>query len=587
MNKGEWNLDVLYPGIDSEAFQSDFKKLGARIEMAQVLADNLEQKSPLETLKSILTFENDLYLLIWRMGTYLSLRQSVNTADSEVVNWLGRYQTLLTGMTGPLTVVDAWISKQNLEELSEQSEQVKEHLFILKEIQENDRYKLSEKEEILAAKLRVNGSSNWEDLQSYLTSTLQVEYRGEKLPLSQVRNLAYSDDATVRKEAYEAELASYEKIKDAVAFSLNSLKGEVNLMSSARGYDSPLAMTLQRSRLKKETLDALWEAIREALPAFQRYLKAKARYLGHFGGLPFYDLFAPLGKAEKRYELQDAKDFIVANFGSFDAELADMAKTAFEENWIDFFPRKNKVGGAFCANMPFVKQSRILTNYDYELGDVITLAHELGHAFHGQQIQDQSILNTDYTMPVAETASTFCETIVKNAALREAGKQEQLKLLDATLCDLTQIVVDIYSRFLFESEVFARRKEEFLFAPMLEEIMVEAQKKAYGEGLDADFLHPFAWIAKSHYYSASLNFYNFPYAYGGLFALGLYNQYRKEGADFVPKYKKLLKATTVASCEDVAMMAGMDVTRKQFWQASLAEVKAMIAQLLPLLGEGG
>ena len=217
-------------------------------------------------------------------------------------------------------------------------------------------------------------------------------------------------------------------------------------------------------------------------------------------GLPWWDLFAPLGESHKTYTLEEAKEYLVNHFRKFSDDLADMVIEAFEEEWIDFYPRSGKVGGAFCANLPFIKQSRVLTNFSGSLSDIITLAHELGHAYHGLNIQDHLPLNTEYSMPVAETASTFCESLIMNAAIEDADKEEKIVLIESQLQDTTQIICDIYSRFLFESAVFEKSKDSFLFSKDLEELMIETQKEAYGNGLDHNYRHQYMWINKSDYY---------------------------------------------------------------------------------------
>ncbi|MBR4185530.1 MAG: M3 family oligoendopeptidase, partial [Clostridia bacterium] len=397
-------------------------------------------------------------------------------------------------------------------------------------------------------------------------------------------NLAYDPDPAVRKDAYEAELACYGSIKEAVAFALNSIKLQTITECEIRGYDSPLDKALKNSRMKRETLDALIGAMEEYLPKFWQYLRAKAKALGHENGLPWYDLFAPMGKSDRTFTVEETKEALLSFFTPFDAELAGMIRRAFDENWIDFWPHEGKVGGAFDAGVPSAKQSRVLTNFAGSFSDVITLAHELGHAFHDQQVFTHSILNQDYTMPVAETASTFNEVVANNAARAMAEtKEEKINLLESELTDACQIICDIFSRYLFETSVFENRSEEFMNADRLSELMLEAQKKAYGDGLDPDCLHPFMWLCKGHYYSGDLSFYNFPYAFGGLFARGLYAKYKKEGAAFVPVYKELLHATSVNDVEDTAKIAGIDLTDKAFWEAGLASLAEEIDELCALL----
>ena len=262
-------------------------------------------------------------------------------------------------------------------------------------------------------------------------------------------------------------------------------------------------------------------------------------------------------------------------FRGFDKELADMVAKAFDEAWIDFYPRSGKAGGAFCAIVECLGESRILANFDGLFGDIVTLAHELGHAFHNQCINSHRSLNKEYSMPLAETASTFNECVVMAAAIRDAKDDgERLALIESQLQDITQVICDIYSRYRFESMVFQRREAEFLNAGTLCDIMTEAQKRSYGDGLDQSVMHPYMWVCKSHYYGPT--FYNFPYAFGALFARGLYAQYERDGAAFVPKYKKLLYTTPVASAEDTAKVADIDLTDKEFWRAALKTVADQI-----------
>lgn len=367
---------------------------------------------------------------------------------------------------------------------------------------------------------------------------------------------------------------------------MNSLKLQTINECALRGFSSPLDQALHASRMKRETLDALLSAMQEYLPVFWKYLRAKSAYLGHDGALPWWDMFAPIGKSDAVFTTESARDYLLQVFSGFDSQLHDMVERAFNEAWIDFFPRTGKVGGAFDCGIPAVRQSRVLTNFSGSFSDVVTLAHELGHAFHDQQVFPHPAMVQDYTMPVAETASTFNEVLVGAAAIAAAPDTEtELGLLEAQLSDATQIICDIYSRFLFEDSVFAHRSEEFMNADRLCELMLEAQKTAYGDGLDSVTLHPYMWLCKSHYYGMS--YYNFPYAFGGLFARGLYAEYRRRGAEFVPVYKQMLAATTHTDVEECARIAGIDLTDKAFWEAGLSSLAEQIERFCTLAAAHG
>ena len=449
---------------------------------------------------------------------------------------------------------------------------------------------LSEKEEILASKLSLVGSSAWSDVQSNLTSNLMIKVKGfkERMPLSAVRNLAYSSDANVRKNAYMAEIKAYKEVDASVAMALNNIKREVNIMMPLRGYTSALEKTLKQSHMSLETLNAMIDAIKEEAPRFRDYFKLKAKALGHKGSLPFYDLFAPIGAFTKQYSFEDAKDEVLSVYRSFSESLYQMGKKAFENRWIDVLPHEGKVGGAFCAGLDNHVESRILTNFTGSLSDVQTLAHELGHAYHGQVIQENAPLNRDYPMPLAETASILCQTLMAKKMISEMeNPMEKLTVLEVSLQEDSQCVIDILSRYLFETSVLETPVEQPLSAENMCELMLKAQDESYGDGLDKKYRHPYMWLCKGHYYSAGLNFYNWPYAFGLLYGKGLYKQYIKNKEEFVKNYDQMLRNTGMMSVEDVAKAMNIDVTKKEFWIESLKFIEEDIDLFEKLLKETG
>lgn len=577
-----WNLNPIYTGFDDPRFEEDLQALRRTVRDLEELTQHLTGDSA-ALLKRGLTLQEQLQELAEKLLCYAELRQAACTTDAEAGSKIGKIMGVYSDSAAPVAAFEGWLAAiPDLDSLIASDPLFEEYRFILERKKLGSLHLLPGIGEKVMAKLKISGSNAWAELQQYLTSTVKVTYRGEEINLSAVRNLAYSAEAEVRKDAYEAELACYRSIEDSVAYALNSLKLETLNECELRGYESPLARTLEQSNMEKKTLDAMFAAIDQKLPMFRRYLKAKAHALGYENGLPWYDLFAPMGKSSTRFTTQDARDYLVELFSHFDDELSGMVARAFDEEWIDFYPRSGKAGGAFCSGVSCIGQSRILTNFDGTLGDVVTLAHELGHAFHNQCIADHRPLNHDYSMPVAETASTFNECVVMNHAIAQAADDaEKLNLIESQLQDVTQIIVDIYSRYRFEDAVLRRRKEEFMGAEELCRIMLQAQADSYGDGLDSALRHPYMWLCKSHYYGST--FYNFPYAFGGLFARGLYAKYAQEGASFVPIYKKLLHTTTVATTEDAAKVAGIDLTDKEFWLSALAEVEEKIDMFCALV----
>lgn len=578
-----WNLDPIYKGFDDPNFEKDLTALKDIAQRSEQFAKQLDTISPLEGLRKGIALEEEATALAGNLGLYASLRQAANTKDADASSQMGRIMAAYSSLAAPTAEFHAWAAKlPNLIELVRADENLREYEYLFCNIKDDSRYLLSGKGEQIMAMLSLSGGDAWSELQQYLTSTVPVDYRGTKTNLSAVRNLAYDPDPQVRKDAYKAELACYAQIRDAVAYALNSIKLETISQCRIRGYASPLERTLKSSHMEKATLDAMFAAMDEYLPVFWKYLRVKGKALGHENGLPWYDLFAPMGRASTRFTTQQARDYLVSLFSQFDREEADMIARAFDNAWIDFYPRDGKAGGAFCAEAHSIGESRILTNFDGMLTDVVTLAHELGHAFHNQCILPHRVLNRDYSMPVAETASTFNECVVMASAIRSArDDEERLALIESQLQDATQIICDIYSRYRFETMVLENREEQFMNADTLCDFMLTAQKQSYGDGMDANCLHPYMWVCKSHYYGST--FYNFPYAFGGLFARGLYALYEKEGASFVPKYKKLLYTTTVASAEDTAKVAGIDLTDREFWRGALQTIADQIERFCAIV----
>ena len=572
----EWSLKEIYPSFESEEFQRDFE----RFSNFREVFNGLTLEDNLESIKAAIAALEEFSVLSSRLGNYINLTLTANTTDETANKYRTLFGNAYAALNSAYTKVYKFIGSVETDITAD--ENLKDYEFYFAEAKQQYKHLLSDELEDVIAKFSISGGDGWEQLFEAMTSGVEGEFKGEKVTLSEIRNMAYDADAAVRKEAYETELKMYDTIKEPIAFALNNIKQQVLTETSLRGFESPLEQTLEASRMSRQTLDALLEAIREYLPQFRAYLKHKASLLGHENGLPFYDLFAPIGESSRRFTIEESKEFLLENFKGFSDDLAQMTKEAYENNYIDFLPRKGKVGGAFCSNLPFIKQSRILTNFSGSLSDVVTIAHELGHAYHGLHIENHRVLNQEYSMPVAETASTFNENIVMNTVISEASDAEKVALLESQLQDTTQIIVDIYSRYLFESAVFENREKSFMFSKDLEQLMLDAQKEAYGDGLDPDAMHPYMWACKPHYYSSGLSFYNFPYAFGGLFSKGLYAIYQEQPEGFVEKYQELLRATTVTSAEDTAKVLGVDVEDSAFWKKALAQVADNIEQFIAL-----
>jgi pepF/M3 family oligoendopeptidase len=501
------------------------------------------------------------------------------TTDSRnqlAMKTLSEFEQASLPMNQLLTQFTAWFGKiaPKLDKVIAHNKSAADHACMLREAAEQSKYLMSEAEEALAAELTLSGGNAFQKLQGTVTSQLSVDFeldgKPQKLPMPALINLRTHPDETTRRRAYEAENQAWETVKETLAASLNAVKGETNTLNKKRGRKDAIHSSLDEARIDRKTLKAMLTAMQDSFPMFRKYFNAKAKKIGK-EKLAWWDVYAPVGKADKVYSFEEACEFILENFEQFSPELAKFAKRAFDNNWIDAEQREGKRGGGFCMEIQGVKESRILCNYDGSFDGVSTLAHELGHAYHNECAYqaNKTVLQQITPMTLAETASTMCETIVTEAALSSTqDPQEELAILEAQIQNAAQIVVDIYSRYLFEKEVFERRAKSELSADDFNDIMERAQKEAYGDGLDERYLQKFMWTWKPHYYSSS--FYNYPYTFGLLFATGLYAIYKQRGAEFVEDYKNLLASTGEETAAKLAKRFGIDITKRKFWDDSLA-----------------
>lgn len=576
-----WDLSKLYSGFDDPKLIADASAAFEQVASIRAMIAKLPGDAPAENLAAVVRAMQSAAGLQIKISefAYLTLAVDANCEParafySRVIDLNAEWAQLNSALSRYLGGAD------DLEAQIESNSLLAEHAFMLRELKKDAAHVIDPAVEPAVLKMQMTGGTSWEQLRDQLDSNLMIPFeqdgREVQLPLSAIRGLANSPSADVRRRAYEAELAAYPRIEIPMAACLNGIKGEALTLCELRHYDSVLDTALDASRMDRATLDALLSAMRKSLPMFRRYFRLKARLLGYDGGLKFYDLCAPVGEAGQKYTLDEARDMLVELMGRFSPRMAGLIDRAFRERWIDAYPREGKQGGAFCSGVHPLGISYVMTNFEGSYSSVSTLAHELGHAYHSSCLNDASVLMCDYPMPLAETASIFNETLLMEKTLETAGDATKLTLLEQQIGDAAQVVVDILSRYLFETEVVERRKDHPLSPRELCAIMLEAQKQTYGDGLDPKFLHPYMWACKPHYYSTSIHFYNFPYAFGMLFGLGVYARYLEKGEAFLPEYDRLLAATGSGSVREVAASVGIDVADEAFWMQSIRTLEEKV-----------
>lgn len=589
-----WDLSDLYPGFDSDEYRSDFARLGQLLDELQAHFDahSIRRMPPgslgderaleallvntLERISEIALVEDTLVAFTHAVYTTDSYDAAAARETSRLELLSTRRQQLdvrLKGFLGsiPAATLTALTALPSLAG----------DAYFLRDAARQSRYLMDEPLEELAAELVLDAGTAFGRLQGTVTSQLKVPFehdgKTELLPIAMVRNLSFDPDREVRRRAYEVEQQGWHSIRCTVAACLNGVKGTALTLAKRRGRESVLQAALESNKVDQATLDALMGSIERAFPVFRRYLLAKAAKLGT-PHLAWWDLFAPLGEAKRRFSWNEAREFIVSNFRTFSDDMGDFAKLAFERRWIDAGPRDGKRGGAYCMPVMAKDQSRILANFDGSFDQVSTLAHELGHGYHNHCQNKLPVLRRGSPSTLAETASIFCETLVAEAALQDATPDQQLMILEAQLSGATQVCLDISSRFRFESAVFARRAAGELSPDELCELMLQAQRETYAEAIDESTYHRYMWLWKPHYYAHTENFYNFPYAFGHLFGLGLYAIYCREGAPFVSRYRDLLRGSGRDEAAPLAAQFGLDIRSPGFWEESLAVIADQVTR---------
>lgn len=593
----QWDLTVLYSGPAAPQLAQDMRQLGDDIAaLTRLFDDHHVAAQPavkldgalVASFEAVLSGLNALFDRAETIQAYLYGLVSTDSRDAAAQARLSEFQQLDVQMTQLQTRFVAWAGSLDVEGLIGASALAADHAYALRRARERAQHLMSPSEEALAAEMGVSGGQGWQklwgDVSSQIVVSFELDGKPVDLPMPALRNLARHPDRDVRRRAYEAELAAWQRNAVPLAAAMNGIKGQVNLLARRRGWQSALDEALFANGIDRPTLETMMGTAQEYFPVFRRYLQAKARALGA-GALPWYDLFAPLGQSTSRWQFGTARRLIIAQFGGFSARLSEMARRAFDERWIDAEPRSGKRDGAYCMPLrAHLGESRVFANYGENLNSVTTLAHELGHAYHNVNLAGRTATQRDLPMVLAETASTFCESVVRMGALQQADRNEQIAILDDALTMATGVVVDIASRFQLEHGVFEQRAQRILSIDELNSLMLQAQKDTYGDGLDAEILHPYMWAAKPHYYRPELSFYNFPYMFGLLFGLGLYARYQAEPQTFIASYDDLLSATGMADPATLAGRFGIDVRTPAFWRASLDVISRDVERLVALLG---
>lgn len=573
-----WNLEVFFAGGSrSEEFKLHLEETTKNIEGFRNAVATWNPEEAENGATELVSLINGFELAAKQLrqaGAFVSCLQAQDTKDKKATELKSKVTELSASFQTALLAFDVKLTKIGD---SKWSELMKDPFlqglqYVLEERRENAAEKRSEEEEALITSLSTDGYHAWSQMYDLLVSSVKIPFKEngvvKQLSVGQAANQFSNGDRGVRKETFiEWEKAWGEKA-DFFAKTLNHLAGFRMNIYKHREWEDVLKESLDMNRMKKETLDAMWSAISDQKQPFVQFLDRKAHLLG-LEKLNWYDLDAPLGKSSTKLSYQEGAEFIIDHFSKFGPSMAEFARMAFENNWIEAEDREGKAPGGFHTFFPESSQSRIFMTYSGTPSNISTLAHELGHGFHTYAMRDLHLLNRNYAMNVAETASTFAEMIVSDAAIKNAEtKDEKIALLEDKIQRSVALLMNIHARFLFETRFYEERKSGVISVERLNQLMKDAQVEAYGGALE-DY-HPLFWASKLHFFITGVPFYNFPYTFGFLFSLGIYAQSMEAEEGYEEKYIALLKDTASMTVEDLAQKhLNVHLTEKAFWEKAV------------------
>jgi oligoendopeptidase F len=589
-----WDLEVFFEGgSSSPKFQEHIQETKQKLEVFEERVKSWSGVSVQENADILHDLLDQFQVIVKALrqeGAFVSCLQAQNTSDKKAAELQGQVTGLSAVFQSILTQFDERLVSFSDSDWSEllNDKRISVLSFVLSERRDRAKEKLSKEEEILINSLGVDGYHSWGQMYDLIVGSIQIPVEEgsetKNLSVGQAANKFSSSDRQLRQNVFTNWEKAWGEKSEILAKTLNHLAGFRLNVYKKRGWEDVLKEPLDMNRMSKKTLDTMWEVISDNKQPLVQYLNQKAKLLG-LEKLSWYDLDAPLGNSETKLSYQEGAEFILEHFAQFGEEKAKFAQMAFEEQWIEAEDRPGKRPGGFHTYFPESSQSRIFMTYSGTPSNISTLAHELGHGFHTYAMRDLHPLNRNYAMNVAETASTFAEMILADASVKNAtSKEEKVALLEEKVQRSVALLMNIHARFLFETRFYEARKSGMVSAEKLNELMLQAQKDAYGDGLEE--YHPLFWASKLHFFITGVPFYNFPYTFGYLFSLGIYSKALEEGKGYEEKYIALLKDTASMTVEELALKhLNIDLTERKFWEDAVRLCIKDVEDFLELVNE--
>ncbi|WEG12299.1 M3 family oligoendopeptidase [Pullulanibacillus sp. KACC 23026] len=580
-----WNLDTFFEGgSQSESFAAFVQELKTDIESFISALNTLSLPALPERLNQFA----DLSKRMRQASAYVSCLTAQDMADKKATQLQGQTQVLSASLNTADLQINQFLSNVPDPEWQNflATDYGQEVRFPLEEGRLEAKEKLSIDKEKLISQLSVDGYHGWSQLYNTTVGQMGIEVElpdeGKRtVSVGQAANLLSSNNRDVREHVFERWEKAWTDVADFCSASINHIAGFRLNVYEQRGWDQVLKEPLKLNRMSQKTLDTMWEVITDYKSHLVSYLHKKAELLG-VDKLTWADVDAPISNVEEKVSYEEACEFIVEQFSSFNPKMGTFAEHALGNRWVEAEDRAGKRPGGFCTSFPMSQESRIFMTFSGTASNISTLAHELGHAYHQHVMNDLNYLNQHYAMNVAETASTFAEQIVSDASIRTAeSKERKLQLLEDKLQRAVAFFMNIHARFLFETRFYEERKNGSVSVERLNTLMEEAQKEAFCGELAS--YHPSFWESKLHFYITYVPFYNFPYTFGYMFSTGIYARAVEEGASFSDKYDALLCDTGSMTVEELALKhLGVNLEQRDFWEQACQQIVKDIDLFLEL-----
>lgn len=582
-----WNLNNIYPSLESIEFKEDSKLLEDTIDnIFQWMETNFKNHENIEIkISYFIEFKNNAEDLLSKLGPYSYLISTSDTKNILAMQTLNKMLTFEPRILSAEREFQSWLlGINNIDNIINESEVFKDYKYYLKNLIDNRKHMPSKNETKLLGKMKNTGSTAWENLHRITISNLKVEInlqeKNELLPFQAIQSLSSNSNAEIRKKAFNTKLNSYNKISETAMWAYNSIKGEQITEAELKGYTFVFNMAVNSYNLKEETVTTMFKVIKKYLPSIQNGITHKAKLLGYNNALPFYDLFAPLGKIEKIYTFDGTKSIILDNLKELGDNLSSVAKRVFNENWIDSEPRVNKRGGGFSVNLHAIKESRILFNFVGTADNILQLSHEIGHVYHYSCLNKETAINSNCSLAVMEAAAIFTENFLQRRMLEICSPKEKLNILNGILMRYVKLILDIYAYYNFESKVLEIRKDRILSYNELCKLLKDSFAEAYGNSVDKETIDKYAWMTLPQLYYSNRPYYMVSYAFGLLFTKGLYALYNKDKNNFMNNFDHFLSISGKCSVEDAALTLGIDLSSEEFWISSLKLVEEDIKDFI-------